>query len=96
MRVTSLKLPDEMKRRIQSLVEGTARTPHAFMLEAIDRFVTQEELRRRFGAEAREAEEATERSGKAYEATAVFDYLEARARGEHPRRPRPRTWRRSG
>lgn len=96
MAATSLKLPEELKRRIQSLVEGTDRTVHAFMLEAIERVARQEELRRRFGAEAEEAEQETERTGKAYDAAEVFDYLEARARGERARRPRARAWRRSG
>ena len=52
MPVTSLKLPAELKQRIHSLVEGTGRSAHAFMVEAIEGAVSREELRRRFGAEA--------------------------------------------
>ena len=96
MPVTSLKLSAELKQRIQSLVEGTGRSAHAFMLEAIERAAQREELRRRFGAEAEEAETETERVGQAYDAAEVFEYLESRARGKQTQRPRPKAWRRSG
>ena len=66
------------------------------MVEAIEQAAAREELRRRFGAEAATAEQETERSGKAYDAAEVFDYLAARARGRRTRRPRPKAWQRSG
>lgn len=34
---TSLKLPDVLKKRIAALVEGSGRSAHAFMVEAIAR-----------------------------------------------------------
>jgi hypothetical protein len=37
MSVTSLKLPDELKKRIAALVAGSGRSAHAFMVEAIAR-----------------------------------------------------------
>jgi predicted transcriptional regulator len=96
MPVTSLKLTEELKRRVQALVEGTDGTAHAFMVEAIERAAEREELRRRFGDEAHEAEQETERSREVYDAAEVFGYLEARTRGEKAKRPRPKSWRRSG
>jgi predicted transcriptional regulator len=96
MPATSLKLSDELKQRIAALVSGTAKSAHAFMLEAIEQAAQREEMRRRFGVEATEAEVETAASGRAYDAAEVFDYLEARARGESARRPRPKAWRRSG
>jgi predicted transcriptional regulator len=96
MPVTSLKLSEALKKRVQSIVEGSERTAHAFMVEAIEQAITREELRRRFGEEAAQSEEETERSGKAYDANGFFDYLETRARGAKARRPRPKAWRRSG
>ena len=33
----SLKLPNQLKQRVQSLVTGTGRTAHPFMVEAIER-----------------------------------------------------------
>jgi predicted transcriptional regulator len=95
MGATSLKLPDDLKKRIQSLVAGTGRTAHAFMLEAIARETERAELRRKFGAEAAEAEEQTLRSGRAYDAHEVFTYLKAKASGQKARRPRAKPWRRS-
>jgi predicted transcriptional regulator len=96
MPVTSLKLTEDLKQRIQRLVEGTPQSAHAFMVEAIERAAEREELRRRFGAEAAEAEQETEQSGQAYDAAEVFDYLEGRSRGTSVKRPEPKAWRRSG
>jgi predicted transcriptional regulator len=93
---TSLKLPDDLKRRIADLVSGSDRTAHAFMLEAIEQAAAREELRRRFGQEAALAEEETERSGKVYDAVEAFKYLEMRAKGSRARKPRLKSWRRSG
>jgi len=93
---TSLKLPDDLKRRIAQLVAGSDRTAHAFMLEAIEQAAAREELRRRFGEEAALAEEETERSGKVYDAAEAFKYLETRAKGGRARKPRLKSWRRSG
>jgi len=96
MAATSLKLPDELKRRIAELVEGSDRTAHSFMIEAIEQAARREELRRRFGEEAALAESETEKSGQAYDAAEAFRYLESRAKGARVRRPRMKTWRRSG
>ena len=93
---TSLKLSESLKKRVHALIKGREISAHAFMLAAIERAAANEELRRRFGAEAAEAEAETEHSGKAYEASEVFDYLEARALGKKSLRPRPKAWRRSG
>jgi predicted transcriptional regulator len=95
MSATSLKLPEDLKRRIQALVADTELTPHAFMVAAIARETERAELRRRFGEEAREAEEQAVRSGKVYDAEDVFKHLKAKAGGKTTRRPRPKAWRRS-
>lgn len=95
MSATSLKLSNELRRRIGALVEGTDTTAHAFMISAIERAARQEELRRRFGEEAAKSERETLRSGKAYDADSVFEYFESRARGARAKRPRMKAWRRS-
>jgi predicted transcriptional regulator len=92
---TSLKLPDELKRRIAQLVEGSDRSAHALMIEAIEQAAQREELRRRFGDEAAQSEKASLQSGKAYDAAEAFKYLESRARGRRTRRPRMKAWRKS-
>lgn len=96
MPATSLKLSDALKQRINALVSGTGKSVHAFMVDAIEQAAQREELLRRFGVEAAEAEQETESTGKAYDAAEAFDYLEARARGQAKRRPRPKAWPKSG
>jgi predicted transcriptional regulator len=96
MSATSLKLSKELKQRIVELVDGTNKTSHAFMIDAIEQVARQEELRRRFGAAAATAEQETEQSGKVYDAKEAFMYLESRVRGIANKKPRKKTWRRSG
>lgn len=95
MAATSLKLPDELKRRVAELVEGSNRTVHSFMVEAIERAAQREELRRRFGEEAELSEREAERTGKVFDANEAFAYLEAKAKGRRGKRPRAKAWRRS-
>jgi predicted transcriptional regulator len=93
MAATSLKLPDDLKLRIADLVDGTGQSAHAFMVEAIEQAAERAVLRRRFGAEALDAEAEALRTGKAYAADEVFEYLAAKARGTKATRPRARAWR---
>lgn len=66
------------------------------MLEAIEQAAAREELRRQFGEEAALAEAETQQSGKVYDAAEAFKYLESRAKGGRARKPRLKSWRRSG
>jgi predicted transcriptional regulator len=95
MAATSLKLPEDLKRRIERLAHDANKTPHAFMVEALTREAERAELRARFAEEAARSEEEALASGKAFELAATFDYLAARASGVKTRRPKARTWRRS-
>jgi predicted transcriptional regulator len=92
---TSLKLPEELKRRIARLASAANKTPHAFMVEALTREAERSELRARFADEAARSEEETLSRGKTFELAATFDYLTARASGAKARRPKARAWRRS-
>lgn len=93
MAATSLKLPDELKRRIEDLAASVSKTPHAFMIDALVRETERLELRARFAADAAQAESQALASGKAIALDSVFDYLEARVAGRKARRPRARRWR---
>ena len=95
MPATSLKLPDDLKRRIAKLAASTGQTPHAFMIDALAREAQRSELRQRFAAEAGESEREALDSGKAHSLDATFAYLAARIGGKNPRRPRTRSWRAS-
>ncbi|MBS0395399.1 MAG: hypothetical protein JSR54_12285 [Proteobacteria bacterium] len=93
MAATSLKLPDDLKRRIERLAAGARKTPHAFMVEALEREAERMELRARFAADAAESEHQALSTGTAVGLAAAFDYLEARLSGRKVRRPRARQWR---
>ncbi|MFN0037956.1 MAG: CopG family ribbon-helix-helix protein [Burkholderiales bacterium] len=92
MPATSLKLPDDLKKRIDTLVAQRDQTAHAFMVEAIRRETERAELRRQFMDEAKAAHTEVLRGGNAYEAAEVFDYLEARVQGKKTRKPRAKKW----
>jgi predicted transcriptional regulator len=95
MSATSLKLPDDLKRRIARLAASVGQTPHAFMLEALAREAERAELRQQFAADADESEREAMESGMTHSLGATFDYLGARLSGKRPRRPRARSWRAS-
>ncbi len=93
MAATSLKLPDELKRRLEALAAGARKTPHAFMIEALAREAERLELRARFAAAAAASEVEALASGKAVSLAGAFDYLDASLSGRKVRRPRARRWR---
>jgi predicted transcriptional regulator len=86
----SLRVPENVKRRIAKLAEERDTTPHAFMLEAIRDRLDAEEARVAFHAEAKRRLARMRKSGVGVPAEEVFDYLLSRASGEKPQRPKPR------
>ena len=72
MAATSLKLPEELKRRIERLARATNKTPHAFMAEALAREAERLVLKARFADEAARSEEQAISSGEAFELAAHF------------------------
>ena len=95
MAATSLKIPEELKRRIERLAGAANKTPHAFMVDVLSQEAQRAELRERFAEDAAISEQEAMESGKAVPVAAAFDYLEARAAGKSVRRPRARSWRAS-
>ncbi len=92
MTATSLKLPDDLKKRIDVLVAQRDQTAHAFMVEAIRRETERAELRRKFIDGAKAAHADVLRSGVAYQAGEVFDYLEAKIQNKKTKKPRAKKW----
>ncbi len=90
---TSLKLPVELKARVEAAAKAAGTSAHAFMMEAIERETTRAERFAAFIAEAKEADRAFERTGAYYEAEEVFRYLSARTDGKPGQRPKSKTWR---
>jgi predicted transcriptional regulator len=95
MSATSLKLPEDLKRRIGRMAAHVGQTPHAFMVEALAREATRSELRERFAVDAEVAERAALASGKSVPLAAAFNFLEQRVAGKRARRPKARAWRAS-
>ena len=93
MTATSLKLPEDLKRRIERLAGAAKKTPHAFMVEALSQEVSRSELRERFASDSSVSESETMTSGKAFPLDVAFDYLESRVAKKKTRRPRARAWR---
>ena len=86
----SLRVPENVKRRIAKLAAEQDKTPDAFMLEAIRDRLDAEEVRAAFHAEARRRLARMKKSGLGMPANEVFDYLLSRASGKKPQRPKPR------
>lgn len=93
MGTTTLKLPDELKERIAEVVDGTGKSAHAFMVEAIEEQTRRAEQRKQFVNDALAADREFTRTGKAYALEDVRKYLLARLAGKPSRRPRARRWR---
>ncbi|MGB8597871.1 MAG: hypothetical protein WCD07_07940 [Burkholderiales bacterium] len=91
--VTSLKIPDELKQRVASVVDGTEQSLHAFMVEAIEKQTGLMEKRLAFIAEADAANSELLKSGKGYDGVSVHAYLRARAKGKTATKPKAKTWR---
>ena len=90
---TTLKLPDELKERLAQVVDGTDKSAHAFMVEAIEEKIRLAEQRKGFVADALKAREHAMRTGKAYDFEDVKAYYTARLSGKPAKRPRLKRWR---
>ncbi len=86
----SLRVPDDVKRRVAKLAESQEMTAHGFMLKAIREKLEAEEARAAFHAEARRRLARMKKSGRGIPASEVFDYLRDRAKGGKPSRPKAR------
>jgi predicted transcriptional regulator len=95
MAATSLKLSDELKRRIERAAAEAHKTPHAFMIDALTRETERRERQGQFAADAERAEQEALASGRAVPLEAAFEYLGARVSGRRPRKPRLTAWRKS-
>ncbi len=86
---TTLKLPEPLKARIAPLAEAEGKSPHAWMIEALEERVARCEAYAAFLAEALEAERHMTETGEAYDADEVHAYLKAVVAGEQPDFPKP-------
>jgi len=86
---TTLKLPEPLKSRIAPLAEAAGKSPHAWMIEALEERVVQSEAYAAFMAEALEADREMTETGEGYDADEVHAYLRAIVAGEAAEFPKP-------
>ena len=90
MPAVTLKMPEELKKRINDLAAASGKSPHAFMLDALAAQTAREELRGAFVASALAARQEVAHYGQVMEAADVHKWLLARAGGGKAARPRAR------
>jgi len=88
---TSLKLSENLKARIARLAEETGRSPHGFMVDALERQVLREERWREFVNDAHTADRATDEGAPVYSSKDVHGWLDQLAQNPDAQRPKP--WR---
>jgi predicted transcriptional regulator len=91
MSTTTIRIDDDLKARIAVAAERAGKTAHAFIVEAIAQTVEQVEQAEAFRHLAEERWTKVLASGKTIPWDDARTWLEARSRGEHPRRPAART-----
>ncbi len=87
MSTTTIRLPEELKARIERLATSRGATVHGFMVEAIAQAATQWELSEAFHAEAERRFKKMLRTGEYLSHEDLRTYGMALARGEKPERP---------
>ena len=86
---TSLKLPEELKERINEVAHKVAQTPHAYMVDAIAEKVERDEKHQAFLKAGEESYAHFKATGIAYRHEDVRKYILQRAAGKKVRRPKP-------
>ena len=87
MSTTTIRIEDQLKARVAAAAERAGKTAHAYILDAIVRTVEQAELDDEFHRLADKRWANILATGKTVPWDEARAYLEARARGESPRKP---------
>ncbi|MDB5926179.1 MAG: hypothetical protein JWN13_5115 [Betaproteobacteria bacterium] len=90
MSTTTIRLPQELKKRIARAAERAGTTAHGFILEAIAEKAQQEELRAEFQDTAERRYAGIVASGKTVPWSEMRRYLERRVAGKKTVRPKLR------
>ena len=91
---TSIKIPEDLKKRMARAVKGTDQSAHAFMVEAIRQETERVEKRRGMLADAYAARAEFQRSGTGYALAEVKAHYRAKLQGKRSRKPKLRPWQR--
>ena len=90
MTATTIRLEDDLKARVAAAAARVGKTAHAFILDAIAQTVEQAELDEAFHRVADERWANLLATGETVPWDEAKAWLEARSRGEHPRKPMAR------
>ena len=93
MTTTTLRLPPNLKQRINKLAKSSGTSVHNLMLEAIAQKADELELRTAFHAEADARLSELLTNGVGMDWSDMRTHLNARASGKKPRAPKARPWR---
>lgn len=92
MATTSLKLPDALKQRINTLAELAGKSPHAFMVDVIAEQTERIETDRAYMARAIASKKHFDETGIAYDADEVNAYFRAKIQGIELPKPQPKKY----
>lgn len=87
---TTIKLPDDLKDRVVSAAAAAGKSPHAWMVEAIEAQAALAQRRLAFVASALQAEQEVAQYGLVYDADEVFSYIMAKTESRHATKPKTR------
>ena len=92
MTTTSLKLPDDLKKRAANAAHELGMSPHAFMVSAIEQAAVATEQRVRFIAEAKVVREEMIDTRQGLDADEVHAFLKTKVSGKKTAKPKTRAW----
>ena len=92
MSTTTIRLPEELRSRVEAAAEKAGRSAHAFLLALIERGIEQAEQRSSFVSEALAAREEFAQNQLGYDAEELYRYFAQLAERKKVRRPRPKKW----
>ena len=84
---TTIRIEDDLKARVTAAAEREGKTTHAFIVDAITQTVEQAELDDEFHRIADERWARVLATGKTVAWDEAREYVDARLRGEPPRKP---------
>lgn len=90
MSTTTIRIEDDLKARVAAAADRAGKSAHAFILDAIAQTVEQIELDDEFQRVADSRWAKVLATGKTVAWDQAKAFLEARSRGERPRRPAAR------
>ena len=90
MSTTTIRIEDELKARVSVAAERTGISAHAFIIDAIAQRVDQPEMAEELRQVAEDRWTQLVTTGASVPWEDAQAYLQARARGERPRRPAAR------